>query len=250
MGNTELFSGKSQQYAKGRPSYSAALMEYLFTVVGVRAKTQVADIGAGTGIFSRLLLERGCDVVCVEPNVDMRSVAVDALEGFSSASFSEGSAEATGLEDASVDFITVAQAFHWFDVDLFKKESRRILKPHGKALLVWNMRDTQSVFSMEQHSIFSRYCKSFKGFSGGKMSDDTLISEYFSGCYTYAEFDNPVVYSKSTFINRCLSSSYSLRSGDVHFAEYIGELEQLFDRFSKEGTLVVSEKSVVYWGYL
>ena len=129
MDNTKLFSHKSDDYSRFRPSYPQEAIAWL------RQKCQgesVVDVGAGTGIFTRVLLRRFSSVAAVEPNADMRREFGQALPGITC---SGGTGEATGLPDASFDLITAAQAFHWFDAERFKIESERLLRPGGKMVL-------------------------------------------------------------------------------------------------------------------
>ncbi len=242
------FTDRADNYAKSRPAYASSLIDHIFSKVGMTIQSTVADIGAGTGIFSRQLLERGCSVVCVEPNDDMRNKAQTFLAEYEKAEFSDGNAENTKLAGNSVDFITVAQAFHWFDVEKFKAESQRILKSGGKIILIWNDRDIESDFVKEQQILYKKYCPRFKGFSEGMVKHDPRIVEYFGGEYEYAEFDNPLCYTKEQFITRSLSSSYSIREGDVEFENYLADIEKLFNKHAKDGVITVPNKSVAYWG--
>ena len=96
----------------------------------------IADIGSGTGIFSRQLLHNGYNVYAVEPNADMRKKAEEMLSEYQGFVSVDGMDSNTNLPDKSMDHVTAAQAFHWFDADAFKKECRRILKPDGKIIIV------------------------------------------------------------------------------------------------------------------
>ena len=138
---TTVFSGKEKKYDKNRPHYPETLMTFLYAEVGFRADSAIADIGIGTGIFSKQLSDRGSTVFCVEPNPDMRSIAEEKLSSYANVTFTDGDCKDTKLAAHSVDFITAAQAFHWFDVEAFRRESLRILKPKGRMVLVWNRRD-------------------------------------------------------------------------------------------------------------
>ncbi|MCL2463427.1 MAG: class I SAM-dependent methyltransferase, partial [Defluviitaleaceae bacterium] len=129
--NEEKFTGKAGLYRTFRPSYPAELIDYLYSHIGFSSDCSIADIGAGTGIFTRILLERGSKVYAVEPNGDMREAAIKDLSGYENFVPVGASAENTGLDDSGVDFVTVAQAFHYFDRQLFRRECQRILKSGG-----------------------------------------------------------------------------------------------------------------------
>lgn len=137
MKNTDRFTGKAGAYAQGRPGYPSAVVE-LLTQETRRENPRMADIGSGTGILSRAMLERGWTVYGVEPNDDMRKEAEKTLNGFSRFHSVAGTAEHTRLSGASVDLVTSAQAFHWFDAFAFKRECRRILTGEGRIALIWN----------------------------------------------------------------------------------------------------------------
>jgi len=138
MDNTEKFTGKAALYNKARLSYAKEFVDYLYGKIGFNSDCTVADIGSGTGIFTKHLLEKGSRVLAVEPNDDMRRYTKINLSHYTNLHTIKGTAENTTLEDESVDFITVAQAFHWFDMLNFRKECSRILKPKGKVILIWN----------------------------------------------------------------------------------------------------------------
>lgn len=248
MDNTEKFSGKAGDYSVGRPAYSEALIDMLYDGQGFSELSQIADIGCGTGIFARQLLERGSTVFGVEPNDDMRRAAEENLAAFKNFHLFSGTAEHTALADNSVDFVTSAQAFHWFDVTAFKTECKRILRPQGKIFLVWNKRDTSAEINILCAQIYSEFCPNFKGFGGGVKKDDERVSEFFNGKFSYEEFDNPIVYDREKFIRRSLSSSYSLTERDEKYSHYLSALGRLFDENCKNGALTIPNKTVVYYG--
>ena len=131
--------------------------------------------GAGAGKFSKQLLDRGSTVYCVEPNDDMRNTAIKELGKYNRFHAVDGTVTDTKLDDKSVDFITTAQDFHWFDTFLFKKECERILRENGLIFLIWNMRDMSGVINQKSFEIFSEYCPQFKGFGGGIEQNDIRI---------------------------------------------------------------------------
>ena len=157
MNNTDLFDGYAQAYTVGRPDYSRKLIEYMYGTYGISKDSVVADIGSGTGKFAKHLIDRGSEVYCVEPGSDMRQTAEKELSQFANFHSIAGDAENTTLQDNSVDFITTAQAFHWFDVAKFKEECRRILRPNGKVFLIWNIRDIEDPVNSSMYEINQKY---------------------------------------------------------------------------------------------
>lgn len=135
------FGREARSYAKVRPTYPAQVMETLEGLLPHGA--HVCDLAAGTGILTRQLLDTGYDVTAVEPVVGMREELERQLAGagVTSVDILDGTAEELPLEDASVDAVTVGQAFHWFDPQPALAEIARVLRSGGVLLMVWNARD-------------------------------------------------------------------------------------------------------------
>ena len=128
-----------------------------------------ADIGCGTGILAKPLLERGLRVFGVEPTREMREKAVKALSGFPDFIPVAAPAEATTLPDNSVSAVTMGSALHWFDPDAFGKECRRILTPGGLFFAVINARDYEDLFTKAQHALCERFCPGFSSLRHGLL---------------------------------------------------------------------------------
>jgi SAM-dependent methyltransferase len=126
----ERFSNLVDDYVRYRPRYPAALYSMFERRLAIGAGRVVADLGCGTGILSRGLLDSGAHVIGVEPNAAMRAAAEREFFGNPRFVSVNGSAEATGLDSESVDFIVAAQAFHWFEPRAARVEFARILKPN------------------------------------------------------------------------------------------------------------------------
>jgi SAM-dependent methyltransferase len=144
---TTRFTDRADDYAKFRPTYPPEAISFILSQFAPRAPEELtaADIGAGTGISSRLLADQGVRVAAVEPNAAMR----EAAEPHPRVDFRPGTAEATGLKDASIDLVLCAQAFHWFDYAKALPELRRILSPRGRLILMWNDRDPRDPLTAE-----------------------------------------------------------------------------------------------------
>ena len=124
------FAVSAEAYELGRPDYPRAALEPL----GLSPGVEVLDLAAGTGKLTRRLVESGATVTAVEPVAEMRAALPDSVGAL------EGTAEAIPAEDGSVDLVTVAQAFHWFDGDAALAEIHRVLRAGGKLAVIWNRR--------------------------------------------------------------------------------------------------------------
>lgn len=246
MDYTNRFDGKGEIYAKARPKYAAGLLYHLKNTLNIPEESVFADIGSGTGIFTGQLLGCGYKVFAVEPNADMRKKAEEKLGGDHDFVSVEGSDSNTGLPDGSVDHITAAQAFHWFDPEAFGKECRRILKPGGKVIIVYNSRDEKAACTRALADLRRKYNPEFHGFSNG-ISHEKCV-EFFAGRCDVFRADNTQTYDRQGYVNRVLSSSYSLKEGDGRYDEYLKEVNDLFDRFSKDGRIAVPTETVAYIG--
>ncbi|HEX6738562.1 MAG TPA: class I SAM-dependent methyltransferase [Vicinamibacteria bacterium] len=132
----ERFTDAAQLYERHRPSYPAALIDWIGEASGVVPPAAVADLGCGTGISTRLLADRGYDVVGLDPNEAM----LEKARAAGGARYQRGEAAAMGLPEGSVELVTVAQAFHWFELGPTFRELRRVLRPGGWCCAFWNVR--------------------------------------------------------------------------------------------------------------
>ena len=137
MDPTGRFTDRVADYVKHRPSYPPEAFDAMLRGLGEPSSVRAADVGAGTGIASRLLAERGARVIAVEPNAAMREAAAPHPR----VTWRAGEAERTGLEAGSADLVLAAQAFHWFRQEEAVAEFHRVLRPGGRLALLWNARD-------------------------------------------------------------------------------------------------------------
>jgi SAM-dependent methyltransferase len=250
---TARFSGRADDYVKTRPSYPEGVLAILRETCGLAAEYAVADLGSGTGIFTALLLESGATVHAVEPNLDMRAAAEAALgkePGFRSVA---GRAEATTLPDASVDLVTAAQAFHWFDVEGTRAEMRRILRPpptgRASVALVWNDRDLGSTpFLRAYEALLGARCPKYRELQGKADSVDKFEALLGKGGWSRRAVPNEQRLDREGLVSRLLSSSYAPRPGDPGHDETFAELRALFDRHAEGGEVVMLYETVVITG--
>lgn len=236
----ERFSNRVADYVRYRPSYPQEIIDTITEYYNVTGNGVIADIGAGSGIFSSLLLKNSFNVMAVEPNEAMRGYAEAFLGRHSNYRSINGSAEKTTLEDSSVDAITVAQAFHWFETESAVKEFRRILKKNGVLFLIWNDRKTDDGgFHEEYHDMVIRHCRDYCETTHKRFFGDRL-KEIFTGC-TIEEhhFDNHQVFDFNSLLGRLMSSSYSPKESDENYAPLVEELKELFGRHQKDGSIQI-----------
>ncbi|WP_152395148.1 class I SAM-dependent methyltransferase [Paenibacillus guangzhouensis] len=249
MNSKERFSNRVDTYVLYRPSYPQEVMDYLYGVIGLKQESVVADVGAGTGIFSKLLLERGSQVIAVEPNKEMREAALKDLEGAPNYRAVPGSAEETGLMDHSVDFIVCAQAFHWFDRTAARKEFERILKPGGKIVLIWNNRLTEGTPFREEYDRFLHtFGTDYKTVTQKNITPDALGAFFEAGDMQIGTFPNHQRFDLEGLAGRVLSSSYIPVPGDPSYEAMMDALRALFERNAENGKVSFDYETEVFWG--
>jgi SAM-dependent methyltransferase len=175
---TRRFSDRADDYARFRPSYPAAAIDAILHGLAAPHLLRAADVGAGTGIATRLLAERGAHVDAVEPNAAMRAQAPSHAR----ITWHAGRGEATGLLPASVDLVLVAHAFHWFDAPAAVAEFARILRQPGRLAIVWNKRDRDDAFT-------AGYCAALEAIDGEAPAERS-------------EFDPAVITARGLFTNQ------------------------------------------------
>lgn len=244
------FDDRVENYVAYRPKYPAGVIDFLRDELGLTPKSVVADVGSGTGILSELLLKAGCQVVGVEPNDAMRGAAESRLKSFAEFRSVKGTAEATTLEGASADFVTAAQAFHWFDAEGARAEFRRILKPGGWVVLVWNMRRTDStVFLRDYENLLREFGTDYAQVNCEQVSEER-IAQFFVGEFGSKSLDNFQSFDFSGLRGRLLSSSYVPLEGHPKFEPMLAALRRLFDAHQRDGRVRVEYDAKLYYGRL
>ena len=253
MKPTERFSNRADDYRRYRPSYPWAVIDLMRDTCGLIAGAAVADIGAGTGIFTKLLLEAGFDVTAVEPNEAMRRAAEEDLRHFPRFHSVAAAAEQTGLPGASFNAVTVAQAFHWFDHPAARREFQRLLRPDGWVFIIRNHREIDdSPFARDYEDLLKTLGEPYE--TAAHRDQDTrgrILKEFFpAGSMRIAHFDNPHVMDWPGLRGRFLSSSYIPAQGDPRHEDYLARLEQIFKKHAQNGQVTFAQKTEVYYGRL
>lgn len=235
----ERFSGAASGYARHRPSYPDATVDWVVAEAGLRPGERVADVGCGTGILTRRLAERGLAVLGIDPNEDMLAEARASGGG---AEYRRGEAAATGLADGSVALVTVAQAFHWFDADAALAEFHRVLRPGGHAAALWNLR-AESRFMAAYDALLRRYSSEYGVVESWEATLARLRAHARVEAPREHQAPNAQRFDLEGLRGRAWSSSYVSR-GVRDRAGFDAALAALFDRHARDGAVEFPYRTV------
>ena len=241
------FSNRVANYVKYRPGYPPEVLELFANEMGLTERSILTDIGSGTGLSTKLFLENGNTVYGVEPNEAMREAAEEYLKEFPRFVSRDGTAEDTNLDDASMDFVIAAQAFHWFDADKTRAEFRRILRPGGYVALIWNERQLDTTeFLKEYEKLLLKYANDYHKVRHENI-DQEKLSAFFETGYQRATFPNEQTFDFAGLRGRVLSSSYMPAEDNPSFPELEKELSGLFAKHSENDRIKVFYDTNIYY---
>jgi SAM-dependent methyltransferase len=247
---TSRFSHRVENYVRYRPGYPLEALHVLKSECRLETGHLVADIASGTGIWTRMLLEIGNKVFGVEPNPEMRQAGERLLAGFPKFTSVAGTAEATTLPDKSIDFVTSAQAAHWFDRGRARREFGRILKPGGWLVLLWNERLTNSTaFLRDYEQLLLTFGTDYEDVRHERTTG--AVNEFFDP----APFQESVLEMRQEFDyagleGRLLSSSYAPGPEHPSHAPMLRDLRRIFETHAIGGRVTFDYKTRVYFGRL
>lgn len=245
------FSDRVESYLKYRPSYPSEIVSFLKKQIGFSENKTIADIGSGTGIFAELFLKNGNRVFCVEPNNEMRAAAEKRLSSYPNFENVDGTAENTTLGNISVELITVAQAFHWFDPVKTRKEFQRILKSNGYVVLIWNDRDTQSTsFLRAYEKLILKFCPDYLEIKHKQLSHEMFAGFWGKPDYHLKIFTNRQVFGYNGLKGRSLSTSYIPNIGHPNHEKFFAALKELFEKYQNNGKIEFLYETKLFYGQL
>jgi SAM-dependent methyltransferase len=248
---TERFTGRVESYRRYRPSYPSAVVELLRCECALDSDSAIADIAAGTGLLTEILLDAGFEVTAVEPNAEMGAACATLQPPYPQLSVIAGTAEATTLADHSIDLITVAQAMHWFDLDKTRAEFARILKPGGWCAVIYNNR---RLGGDSFHDAYEQFLLDFG-------IDYRAVKQQHVGRKRLAQFFAPSPMSCASIPNaqplflealegRILSSSYIPQHGHSRFEEMRAAMRNLFADTQSNGVVTMHHDCLVCYGHM
>lgn len=237
---TSRFSEAADDYARFRPSYPPALVDLILEAAPVPAGGTIVDLGAGTGISTRLFSGRGFHLIGVEPNAEMRAYA-DAAKTLG-ARYLEGTAAKTSLPDRSADLVIAAQAFHWFPLEETLGELRRILVPGGAFAAFWNVRG-DSPFMQAYRALLGTLGE-YEKVPKPEPTLAALEARPELERVRHAELPYAQVLDEAGLLGRAKSSSYVAHAGPGQ-AAFLAALSQLFEQHQVGGKVELSYRTVV-----
>ena len=247
---TARFSDRVENYVRYRPGYPPEVIHVLRTECGLLPEHVIADIASGTGLFTRLLLENGNRVFAIEPNAEMREAGKRMLKSCSNLTSIAGSAEETGLPAGAVDFVTAAQAAHWFDRTRARAEFVRILKPGGWCVLIWNERRVDATpFLRDYEQLLLAYGTDYKEVRHERTTE--TIHEFFApAVFEERTFEYCQQFDYEGLAGRLLSSSYAPLEDHANHEAMMRELDRIFHRHAKGGIVAFEYNTRVFYGKL
>jgi len=247
---TSRFSNRVENYARYRPGYPREVLETLKAECGLSPTHVIADIASGTGIWTRMLLQNGNRVFGVEPNAEMREAGQRLLAAFPNFTNVAGTAEATTLPDHSLDFVTAAQAAHWFDRQRAKRELERILKPGGWLVLLWNERVIDSTkFLRDYEQLLLTYGTDYEEVRHERTT--AAVNEFFDPVpYQEQTFEMRQEFGYAGLEGRLLSSSYAPAPEHPNHAPMLRELRRIYDACAVDDQVGFEYKTRLYFGQL
>lgn len=232
------FSETAKVYDKYRPSYPKELVTWIINASKLKRGSSIADIGCGTGISTRLFLNRGFDVVGIDPNDDMLSVARKTDGDF----YIKGEATKTGLQTHSIDLLVTAQAMHWFDLIPTLKEFKRVLKPGCWCFAFWNIRKETPILR-DYNLLISRSSKEYSKTPKPDVVIKKLKTFKELKNIKEQEFSYSQKFNHKSLEGRAFSSSY-IAHGVKDKELFKSELKRLFGKYQKNREVTFDYRTV------
>jgi SAM-dependent methyltransferase len=225
----QRFSNRVADYVRYRPGYPPEVLAVLRTACGLRPGHVIADIGSGTGFLSELFLKNGNRVYGIEPNEAMRQAGEEYLASHDGFVSLNGSAEATTLEDSSIDFVAVGQAFHWFEPDA---------------------RQMDTPFASAYEELLVKYGTDYTRVREAYPDAPAMHDFFGAGDFTQHSLPNSQILDWDSLVGRLRSSSFAPPEGHPNYAPMMVELQELFRANQEDGRVRMDFATHAYFGRL
>jgi SAM-dependent methyltransferase len=248
----QRFSDRVASYSKGRPGYPTQVIDVLRNNCGLTNTAVVADVGSGTGILAQMLCDYAQKVIGVEPNDAMRVASQELLADKQNFLAVNGSAENTELPATSVDLITSAQAFHWFDQGEARHEFMRILKPNGFTALIWNdRRMTGSRLAEAYERLLLEFGVDYQDVqSRGRATAENLERFFGHSQIKRATIPNEHRLDRDNFIARATSASYMPNESHERHGSMVEAALRIFDENRRGNHVVMEYDTRIYYAQM
>jgi ubiquinone/menaquinone biosynthesis C-methylase UbiE len=246
---TKRFTERVDNYVKYRPGYPDEVVDFLQSECGLSEESAIVDIGSGTGIFTKLLLDKGYMVYAVEPNQAMQQAAKQWLGNNENYTAIDATAEATTLPPKSIDLIVCAQAFHWFNNERTLAEFKRILKDNGHAALIWNNRLANTdYFSMAYEALLKNSSVDYNKVNHRNITDIDFKAFFKNGQYKQVNYQNAQVFDLDGLMGRAFSSSYVPQQNSEEGKKFRELLQDIFTKYNVSGKVSFQYQTEIYIG--
>lgn len=245
---------------RARPRYPRAALDLVVMQTGLTPAWVIADVGSGTGFSAELFVRNGNLVYGVEPNHQMRQAAEAHLGGYADFRSVDGRAEATGLVAGSIDCAVAGQAFHWFDAAKARQEFRRMLRPQGWVVLLWNTRKlAANPFMQAYEELLNTHGTDYaqvrhRGHQvagrGTEGTDPAEIGRFVGGEVARHVLANEQRFDLEGVRARLLSSSYAPAEGDPGYEPMVEDLARIFAAHQQQGEVVFEYDLEIYLGQM
>jgi SAM-dependent methyltransferase len=237
---SRAWGSSAEVYERARPGYPTEAIEFLVERFGLGPDSDVLDLAAGTGKLTRALIHTGARVTAVEPLFAMRQMLQQRLP---EATVMEGTAEAIPVQDASMDAVTVAQAFHWFDAAAAMDELARVLRPGGGLAAIWNVRDESVEWMAMIRELIEEYKATAPDHRSGEWRKPFESGSVFAPIQLEV-FRHSQEVSRADAVDVFASRSYVAALPEV---ERNHLLERVAEQVPRTETVVVPYITELYW---
>jgi len=241
----EGFTKGTDAYERARPSYPPAAVDFVVRELGIGPASTVVDLAAGTGKLTRLLVPTGATIIAVEPVEAMRAKLVEVVPGVE---VRDGTAEALPLGDASVDCVTVAQAFHWFRARDALGEIDRVLRPGGGLALIWNSRDVSVPWVTRLNQVIRWNRGQIPAYDSGAEDWAALVAD--AGGFTplqFTSFRHEQEMDLPLLLDRVSSTSYIAALADDDRARLLDDVRALVSEAGLAEHFALPHRTDLYW---
>ena len=241
----EGFTKGTDAYERARPSYPPDAVALVVEVLGIGPSSIVVDLAAGTGKFTRLLVPTGARIIAVEPVEAMRAKLTAIVPGVE---VRDGAAERLPCPDASLDCVTVAQAFHWFRATEALAEIRRVLRPDGGLALLWNSRDASVPWVDRLNRVIRWNTGEIPVYDSGTEDWAGLVAGV--GGFTplqHQSFRHEQEMDLSLLLDRVSSTSYIAALPDDERAGVLEEVRAVVAEAGLPDAFALPHRTDVYW---